>query len=343
LPWSFRKNAAYVSSQGGAKDLAAMVESAVRTWAKSVLALVFIAAFFGFFVLTSAVGFVNSPERSIAAAKESQLREGLVTTAADYISQEMTKNRSLVPMSTDQLRGVLAGVITESWLELSIRTAHQAFSSAIHDAETSATMDTRGLKAALLTSLDALESTASSHCVALLGKEACADTRASRRMVRAFQSQVRRELRQVDDQVNLMRSLTPGSRVRVGKVQRALESMETARMLALVVLITSMALFTVLCSRPRSAMLTSSAKLLAFCCLAYLTVSELGDRYLAQELSSLVHSEMQAGAADIVARFSSALAGEVIRGSTFAVATLGVVAAVVFVLTKIIVLRVSRS
>jgi len=46
---------------------------------------------------------------------------------------------------------------------------------------------------------------------------------------------------------------------------------------------------------------------------------------------------MQAGPAALVARFTSAIAREVLTGFSFAVATIGVVAALVFFLTRIII------
>ncbi|MCP4445352.1 MAG: hypothetical protein GY811_08415 [Myxococcales bacterium] len=85
----------------------------MRFLLSGLLGLLFLAAFITFFLMSSVVGYVDSPERLVRSAGEGGLRDAIVEHTAEYIAKEVSSDPTLESMSVPELRGIVSGVIRD--------------------------------------------------------------------------------------------------------------------------------------------------------------------------------------------------------------------------------------
>ncbi len=302
----------------------------MRLLLSALLGMLFIAAFIAFFLMTSVVGFVNSPDRLVDSARSGGLHEAIVEHTAEYIAAEVAADPTLETMSVDELRVIVKTVITKEWLEESLTVGHRAMRDAIRGAEATAVLDLRGIKSALTDALSALKERSAENCELLLGAEACADTEVATAMIAAFEVQAHRAINQFHDEIDLMEHLHGSQRDQARELSKGLEGLETVRMLALVVLILSLAFFIALNSRP-FARFAGAVGILAIIssALYLLTIAVSGDMAADEVAGS--GGETQAG--ELGAKLASQLVSDAVTGSTLPVVMVGLGGLVLFVLS----------
>lgn len=295
----------------------------MRIVLSAIFGMLSLAAFIAFFLLSSVVAYVESPEGIVESANEGGLRESIVEHTAEYIADEVAADPSLQTMSVEQLRGIVGGVITREWLESTLTEAHAAFKSAIHGAEETAVLDLRGIKAALSQALSDLKTRAETSCRDLLGAEACADEQASKIMVAAFEVRALSAIAQLHDEIDLLAQWQGPERHNARQVQEGLESLQTVRMLSLVVLIMSLALFIAFNSRPWSRMAMATGVLALLSSVTYLVVIEVSERMATDEVAKQAGRESTNQAAEIGAELTNRLVADAVSGSTLPVVMVG--------------------
>ena len=295
----------------------------MRTVLSALFGMLFVAAFIAFFLLSSVVDYVEFPEGIVETANEGGLREAIVEHTAEYIAQEVAADPSLQTMSVAQLRGIVGGVITKEWLERALTQAHEAFKNALHGAEETAVLDLRGIKSALGQALSELKARAETSCSDLLGAEACADEQASKVMVAAFEVRALTAIAQLHDEIDLLAQFQGPARQDAREVQKGLESFQTVRMLSLVVLIMSLALFIAFNSRPWSRMAMATGVLAIATSVIYLLVVEVSERMASDEVVKQASAESATQAAEIGAELTNRLVADAVSGSTLPVVMVG--------------------
>ena len=304
----------------------------MRLLLSALLGMLFLAAFIAFFLIGSVVGYVDSPDRLVESASKGGLREAIIEQTAEYIAAEVAADPTLETMSVPELRSIVGSVITKAWLEESLVLAHKAFKSAIHGAETTAVLDLRGIKSALGTALSELKGRAEGNCELLLGAEACSDAQASQAMVAAFETQALLAIGQLHDEIDLMKQLHGSQRDDAAKFQEGLESLETVRMLALVVLILSLALFIALNSRPFSRFAISTGVLAVFSSVVYLIIIAVSEGLATDEVAKQSQLDGDTGAAALGAKVATQVVGDAVTGATLPVTMVGLAGLVLLVL-----------
>lgn len=286
--------------------------------------LLFLAAFIAFFLLTSVVGYVDSPDRLVASAREGGLRDTIIEQTSQYIVDQVAADSSLQNMSVPEVRGIVAGVITQEWLDGSLTLAHGAVKNAIHGAEASAVLDLREIKTALGQALSNLADRAEMNCENLLGAQACSNAQESKRMVAAFERSANAAIAQLDDEIDLMQELQGSSREEAKRLQEGLESMETVRMLALVVLIMSLAFFIILNHRPFGRFAVATGVLGIVSSATYLVAIAVSEGIAQDALAKQAGREAGPEAGELAARLTNELVSGAISGSTLPVVLVGV-------------------
>ncbi len=293
----------------------------MRVLLSALLGILFLAAFVAFFLMTSVVGYVDSPDRLVSAAGEGGLRDAIVEHTAEYIAHEVASDPTLETMSVDELRVIVGGVITQAWLEDSLTLGHKAMRSAIRGVEETAVLDLRGIKSALIEALSALKERGQENCELFLGAEACSDAQVSAAMLAAFEAQAMRAIGQFHDEIDLMEHLHGSRRDQAKQLQEGLEGMETVRMLALVVLVLSLALFIALNSRPLSRFASAVGVLAITSSVLYLLAIAVSESMARDEVAAR-GGDTQAG--ELGAKLASRLVGDAVTGSTLPVTMVGI-------------------
>ena len=296
----------------------------MRYLLSAVFGMVFLAAFVGFFLMSSITDYVDSPDRLVESASKGGMRDAIVEHTAEYIAEEVAADPTLKSMSVSELRGIVGGVITTEWLEDSLALAHKALKSAIRGVEATAVLNLREIKAALSRALSDLKNRAEDNCIELLGADACSDAHASKLMVATFEARALAAVGQLHDEIDLMEQLQGADREDAAQLQKGLESMETVRMLALVVLILSLALFVAINSRPFSRLAMSTGTLAIVSCVVYLLVIEVSESRASDEMAKHASGEMSSETATLGARLANQLVGDAIAGSTLPVVMTGI-------------------
>lgn len=304
----------------------------MRLLLSALFGMLFLAAFIAFFLLGSVVDYVDSPDRLVASASEGGLRDAIVDQTAEYIAKEVAADPTLETMSVPELRSMVGTVITKAWLEDSLRLAHKAFKSAIHGAETSAVLDLRGIKSALGTALSELKIRAANSCETFLGAEACSDEQVSRAMVASFEARALLAIAQVHDEIDLMQELRGSQRDDAEQLQKGLESMETVRMLALVVLILSLAIFIAFNSRPFSRFAIATGILATVSSVVYLIAIAVSESIATDEVAKQTRLDGDSQAAELGSKLATQLVGDAVTGATLPVTMVGIAGVVLLVL-----------
>jgi hypothetical protein len=304
----------------------------MRLLLSALLGMLFLAAFIAFFLIGSVVGYIDSPDRLVKSASEGGLRDAIVEQTAEYIASEVAADPTLETMSVPELRSIIGTVITREWLEDSLILAHKALKSSVHGAEATAVLDLRGIKSALGTALSELKVRAESNCEALLGPEACSDAQASRVMVAAFETRALLAIEEVHDEIDLMQQLHGSQRDDAAEVQKGLESLETVRMLGLVVLIISLALFIAVNSRPFSRFAISTGILATLSSVIYLIAIAVSAGVATDEVAAQAKLEGDTAAAALGAKVATQLVGDAVMGATLPVTMVGIAGVVLIVL-----------
>ncbi len=294
--------------------------------------MLFLAAFVAYFLMSSVVGYVDSPDRLVESATEGGLRDAIVEETAEYIASEVAADPTLENMSVPELRTIVGTVITKDWLEDSLVLAHKAFKSAIHGAEASAVLDLRGIKSALGTALSDLKVRAESNCEMLLGADACSDEQASRAMVATFETRALLAIAELHDEIDLMQELRGSQRDDAAQLQKGLESMQTVRMLALVALIISLALFIAFNTRPFSRFAISTGILAVVSSVVYLITIAISEGIATDEVAKQAELEGDSGAAALGSKIATQLVGDAVTGATLPVTMVGLAGGALIVL-----------
>ncbi len=302
----------------------------MRVLLSALLGMLFVAAFIAFFLMSSVVGYVDTPDRLVAAAGDGGLHEAIVEHTAEYIAAEVAADPTLETMSVEELRVIVGTVITKEWLEESLRMGHKAMRNAIRGVEEDAVLDLRGIKSALVQALANLKEQSSANCELLLGAEACSDTQISTEMITAFEARAGLAIGQFHDEVDLMEHLHGSHRDQARELQKGLEGMETVRMLALVVLILSLALFIALNSRPFSRFAGAVGLLALISSGLYLLVIAVSESMATDEVAAR-GGETRAG--ELGAKLAGRLVADAVTGSTLPVVMVGLAGGVLLILS----------
>jgi len=304
----------------------------MRFLLSAILGILVIAAFIAFFLLSSVVGYVDSPERLVESTHEGSLRKVIVEQTATYIADEVAADPTLANMSVEQLRAIVGSVVTQEWLDETLITAHGAVKRAVHGVEATAVLDLRGIKLALSGALSDLKIRAESNCAELLGADACSDADASRRMIAAFEARSLVAIGHLDNEIDLLQELQGADRENAVKLQRGLESIETVRMLSLIVLIMGCAVFIAVNARPLSRLLLATGTIASLSSAIYLVAIVMSESRASHEVSlaSSAHSSAEAGT--LAGRFVHQVIGGAVGGSSVRVGCIGGVGLVLIVL-----------
>ncbi len=290
----------------------------------SILGLLFVAAFFSFFLLRSVSGYVESPDRMLASAESLDLRSEVVNASASYIANKVASDPTLKEMSVEQLQLIIGGVVTEDWFSSTLRAVHGELHDAIHGAEKNAVLNLRKIKASLKTALSKMKAQALENCQRLLSAEQCQDAEHSSVMIAAFEAQAIAAIDQIEDEVSMLGDLEGEQLKNAEKLSDAFESLETLRMVALLLLILSFAGIIILNNRPLSRLLgvTGVTALVASGC--YLLTIAVSNRLASEELSSQFGRLSDEQTRGLSTDWVGKMAGDLIAGSTMPVSMIGV-------------------
>jgi hypothetical protein len=303
----------------------------------TILGFVFVAAFVAFFVLSSTLAYVDSPERLLDSSRRHDWRDAIVTLTADHVAREVAADPSLKEMSMVELRAIVSNAITTDWLEESLRAGHSAIRTAIDGARSDAIFDLRGTKAALREVLVSLKTRSESNCDSLLGPKNCADADASKRMMRDFEREALRAIGQVADEVDLLESLQGRDRSNAKKLQEGLGNLETVRMAALGTLVVSLLLILLVNGSSARRMVVVTALLAILSSAVYFLALGFSSNLAREGSGAVIGGESQ----DEVREFSVMIAQQMLDDAVFGsvapvllVGIVGVAALVVMALRR---------
>ncbi|MBL4637614.1 MAG: hypothetical protein JKY56_27405 [Kofleriaceae bacterium] len=304
----------------------------------SILGLLFVAAFFAFFLLRSVSGYVESPDRMLASAESLDLRSEVVNASASYIADKVAADPALKEMSVEQLQLIIGGVVTEEWFNSTLRAVHGELREAIHGAEKNAVLNLRNIKASLKTALSKMKAQALENCQRLLSAELCKDAEHSSIMIAAFEAQANAAIDQIEDEVSLLGDLEGEQLKNAKNLSDAFEGVETVRMGALLLLILSLAGIIILNNRPLSRMLGVTGAVALIASGLYLLTIAVSNRLASEELSSQLGRLSDEKMGGLSTEWVGKMAGDLIAGSTMPVSMIGV-AGVLAILASILFAR----
>lgn len=299
------------------------------------LSFVFIAAFTAFFLLSSVVKYVEEPDRVVETAARSDLRGAVVELTAGFIADRVAADPTLQTMSELELREIVGGVITQDWLDESLVSSHKAVRGALRDAEATAVLDLRETKLALREALSKLRGRAQANCARLLGADACGSAREARVMVAAFEKRADAAIDEITDEIDLLASLSSDERQKATELREGFESLETIRMLGLVVLIMIGAGIIILNARPFRRLIVATGSIAMISSGIYLLALNLSGSFASEALAKET-GDTGDRAATFTARLVASLVEDAVGGSTLPVALIGVAGFVVVTLVLLL-------
>lgn len=293
----------------------------------SILGLLFVAAFFVFFLLRSVTSYVDTPDRMLESAKSAGLHSELVNLSSAYIAKEVASDPSLQEMSVEQLQVIIGGVLTEEWFDKALTTAHGELHDAIIGAEKSAVIDLRNIKTALKGALSDMKTQAMDNCQLLLSAERCSDARVSTEMIASFEAQANAAIDDIEDEVSLLGGLEGEDREQAEELSEVFEGLETVRMVALLFLILSLTGIVVLNHRPLGRMLGVTGGVALLASAVYLLTIAVSNRMASDELASHMGKLSDENLGGVSTDWVGQMAGDLISGSTMPVSLIGVASA----------------
>jgi hypothetical protein len=305
------------------------------------LTLVFVVVFAGFFLLDSVARYSSDADAFVETAREAKVRETLIDVTEELIYGELRKDPNLQQVSRAELSAMIEGVITEAWLDASIRAAHAATMSALDEAKESAVIDLRKTKLELHEAMAELERLAGEACVQFMGADACADADQAAYLLKLARARGDHAIDRIEDEVDIVAELTGkdgrGKAAEVAEletVKKRLGDIRTLRWVGLGILIVCLALIAWINGDPLARLLRATGLALVLGAGLYLvTVSATSD-YVREQAGEHIagvrerHSQLDRvdrALAEGSERFTVELVARSTRQSTTPVLLLGLV------------------
>ncbi|RMH43789.1 MAG: hypothetical protein D6689_04195 [Deltaproteobacteria bacterium] len=177
---------------------------ALVTWPLTIL---FAVAFSTFALVDSVARYAADADAVVATARRAGVRDRAAEAATAWLYERVRAEPAFADASRPAIRQMVDGVVTDAWLDETLRRAHAAAMAAVDGARDRAAIDLRATKAALAGAVEDLVARAAAACAELAGPKACADDRRARSLMAAFRARGRRAIAQIPDEIDLARAV----------------------------------------------------------------------------------------------------------------------------------------
>lgn len=279
------------------------------------LTSIFIAGFCGFFAIQSLVTYARDTGAVVATARAAELRRTGVELATEAIHEELRSSPQLASVPRQQVALAVGEVITDRWVESTVRDAHASLVAAVDGAGATAEIDLGPTKDGLTAALAALGERARAECAVILGPGPCVSGAKAKLAMAAYQLGVRSAMQRIPERVDLLAALAssgPGERaaaiVDVDALRRRLSDLGALRWLGLVALAAGLLLIALVNWRPAGRTLAATGTALAAAAVAYLVLARLAS-WIAPRVIASLGERVRAQHADAGATASIAVDG----------------------------------
>jgi hypothetical protein len=257
------------------------------------LTLIFVAGFCGFFAIQSLVTYARDTDAVVATARAADLRRTSVELATEVIYEELSSSAMLANVPKQQLAVAVREVITDQWVEGTVRDAHAGLVAALDGAGAGdrAEIDLGPTKDSLSKAFALLGARARAECAAILGPGPCVSSAKAKVAMAAYQVSVQTAIRRIPDRVDLLAALEASRQaervetlIDPGTLRRRLNDLGALRWLGLAALGVGLVLIALVNWRPAGRTLQATGRALGVAAVAYLllawVVTWLGPRLI---------------------------------------------------------------
>jgi hypothetical protein len=246
------------------------------------LTLIFIAGFCGFFAVQSLVTYARDTDAVVETAKAANLRETAVTLTAGAIHAQLSSSTKLGKVPKVQLTAAVGQVISDSWVESTVRAAHTSLVAALDGAGQTAEIDLRPTKASLSTAFALLGTSAIKRCAEFLGTGPCSSGPKATAAMAVYTRSVQAAIERIPERVDLLAALqASGQAERVGAfidvdgLRHRLNELGRLRWLGLAALAVGLVLIALVNWRPAGRTLQATGTALVLAAVAYLILAKV--------------------------------------------------------------------
>jgi hypothetical protein len=246
------------------------------------LIIVFVAGFCGFFAMQSLILYARDADAMIATARAARLRQASVDLATEVIYEELRRSPHLANVPRPQITLVVGQVITDRWVEETVRGTHHSVMTAVQGAGDTAVLDLGPTKASLAKAFALLGARARAECAAILGPKPCVSSAKAKVAMAAYLASVQVAIQRIPERIELLAAIEASGQaerldafVNMDSVRGRLRDFGKLRWLGLAVLGAGLVLIALLNWRPPGRTLQATGAALASAAVTYLVVSRL--------------------------------------------------------------------
>jgi hypothetical protein len=275
----------------------------------------FVLGFSGFFIADSVLTYVAEPEAVVESAHEAGLRDSAIEVIAELILAEPEAGPAPSHLDRRLAAMAVASVLTQDWIDTTIRTVHAAVLSMAESAEESPVIPFRPLRRALAAQVEELNSSAhqsaaqvAEACGRLFGAAECGSPEQAAALIDAYRAGAAGAVERIPEQVSLGHRVATLARFN-------LDLLRTARWVAIGLLAACLLLAALFARGVRRRLLSlgSAVAIAAILCLLFigltriLAQSSIGDRVVARLMAiwSISPESVEQATIAGVARFAA--------------------------------------
>ena len=246
------------------------------------LTLIFIAGFCGFFAVQSLVTYARDTDAVVDTARAAKLRDTAVELTAGAIHAELRSSAQLGNVPRGQLTEAVRLVLTDDWVEGTVRDAHAGLVAAFDGAGHTAEIDLRPTKDSLSRAFAQLATMARDKCAVVLGTGPCSSGNKAKAAMDAYKQSVKTAIGRIPERVNLLAALEASGQaervdafIDVDGLRRRLNDLGALRWLGLAALGVGLMLIALVNWRPAGRTLQATGRALIVAAVVYLLLARV--------------------------------------------------------------------